>query len=195
MPAKKDVELRLKNAFKELAKEQPVDKITIHEITERAGVIRTTFYHHYQDKYELMEQIVREEIILPIEPLLENDMINEAIRLIFSNLMREKELYMKLAKTSGQNSFEQIAQKCVMDILYRVVGGKLKAGIDAKTFQKNWLSPEMLSSYYSRTIAFAVMYWIDMGMPYSPREIADIYEYIISHSLQDVVDELRLGGG
>ena len=45
--------------------------------------------------------------------------------------------------------------------------------------------------YYSKTMSFIVMYWIEIGMPYSPRELGVIYEYIISHSLQDVVDELR----
>ena len=38
-----------------------------------------------------------------------------------------------------------------------------------------------------------MMYWIDMGMPYTPKELFEIYEYIISQSLQDVVDELRAG--
>ena len=190
MQSKAETENLLKQAFKKLALEKPVEKITIREITEGAGVIRTTFYHHYQDKYELMEQIIRDEIIQPIEPLVENDMIDEAVILIFSNLMREKELYMKLARTDGQNSFEQIAQNCVRDILYQVISRKIQAKIDTKTLKHIWLSPEMVSMYYAQTMTFVVMYWIDMGMPYTPREIAEIYEYIISHSLQDVVDEL-----
>ncbi len=187
------VETKLKKAFKELVMTEPVEKITIAQITDRAGVIRTTFYHHFQDKYQLMERIVREDIIMPIGPLLENDMIDEAARLVFSNLCREKDLYLRLAKTSGQNSFEQITQKCIRDIFYQIIGGKLKAGIEAKSLKREWLSPEMVSEYYARTISYAVMYWIDMGMPYTPKELSEIYEYIISHSLQDVVDELRAG--
>ena len=191
MQSGQEIEERLKQAFKELALEEAVEKITIRQITERAGVIRTTFYHHYQDKYQLMEQIIREEIIQPIGPLVENDMIDEAVILIFSNLMRERDLYMKLAKTSGQNSFEQIAQNCVRDILYQVISRKIQDRIDTQTLKHIWLSPEMVSMYYAQTMTFVVMYWINMGMPYTPREIASIYDYIISHSLQDVVDELR----
>ena len=190
MRSKSEIEGRLRAAFKELVLSEPVEKITIKEITDRAGLIRTTFYHHYQDKYDIMEQIVRTEVIDPIGSLLENDMIDEAMVLIFSNLLREKEFYMKLARTSGQNSFEQIAEKCVADILLKIVGGKLRAGLSVNEFKHKWVSPEMVSGYYSRTIVFAVMFWIDRGMPYSPREMAGIYDYIISHSLQDVVDEL-----
>ena len=43
----------LTESFKELAKSQPIEKITIREITEKAGVIRPTFYNHFQDKYGL----------------------------------------------------------------------------------------------------------------------------------------------
>ena len=190
MQSRENIEGRLIRAFKELVLSEPVEKITIKEITDKAGLIRTTFYHHYQDKYDLMEQIVRMEIVDPIGSLLENDMIDEAIVLIFSNLLREKEFYMKLAKTSGQNSFEQISEKCVADILLKIVGGKLQAGLSVNEFKHKWVSPEMVAGYYSKTIVFAVMFWIDKGMPYSPKEMAEIYDYIFSHSLQDVVDEL-----
>ncbi len=191
MQSKTQIESRLKDAFKSLALEEPVEKITIQQITERAGVIRTTFYNHFQDKYDLMEYIIREDIVEPIGSLIDNDMIDEAMVLIFSNLMREKELYQRLAKTSGQNSFEEIVQKCVNDLLYQVIAKKIQARIDTKSLQHIWLSPEMVSMYYSKTMSFIVMYWIELGMPYSPRELGVIYEYIISHSLQDVVDELR----
>ena len=191
MNTRAETEERMKKAFKELVMETPVEKITVKDITDRAGLIRGTFYHHYQDKYELMEQVIMDDVILPIGPLVENDMIDEAVVLIFSNLMREKELYMKLARTSGQNSFEQIVQKCVRDILYNVISRKIQAKLDAKTMKRIWMSPEMVAMYYSQTMVFVVMYWIERGMPYTPKEIGEIYEYIISHSLQDVVDELQ----
>ena len=63
--------------------------------------------------------------------------------------------------------------------------------LEIDEFKHKWVSPEMVSMYYSRTIVFAVMFWIDQGMPYTPREMAGIYDYIISHSLQNVVDELK----
>ena len=50
MQSRSEIEDKIKAAFKELVLSQPVDKITIKEITDKAGLIRTTFYHHYQDK-------------------------------------------------------------------------------------------------------------------------------------------------
>ncbi len=44
MQQKREVKTLLAESFKELALEKPVEKITIKEITDRAGVIRVTFY-------------------------------------------------------------------------------------------------------------------------------------------------------
>ena len=64
-----EVEKQLIKSFKELVMTTPVDKITIKEITDGAGVIRTTFYNHFQDKYEVIERILWKEIIDPARPM------------------------------------------------------------------------------------------------------------------------------
>jgi AcrR family transcriptional regulator len=64
------IDLLLAESFKEIAVTKPIEKITIKEITDRAGVIRPTFYNHFQDKYELMEWIIQTELISPMKPLL-----------------------------------------------------------------------------------------------------------------------------
>ena len=55
------IDTLLAESLKELTIKQPIEKITIKEITDKAGVIRPTFYNHFQDKYELLEWIIRTE--------------------------------------------------------------------------------------------------------------------------------------
>ena len=74
---KRSIDLLLAESFKELAVKQPIEKITIKEITDKAGVIRPTFYNHFQDKYELLEWIIKAQLLDPIEPLVQNGMVNE----------------------------------------------------------------------------------------------------------------------
>ncbi len=40
--------------------ERPFEQITVREICERAMVHRTTFYKHYEDKYVLLDQGMRQ---------------------------------------------------------------------------------------------------------------------------------------
>jgi AcrR family transcriptional regulator len=50
----------LVEAFKKLMRESEFHKITIQDITELATVNRATFYAHFEDKYDLLDQVVRE---------------------------------------------------------------------------------------------------------------------------------------
>lgn len=63
--AKKDYRVMLtqkmfKSAFLQLLTTKPIQEITVKELCDEAGVNRGTFYSHYQDIYELLEQIEQE---------------------------------------------------------------------------------------------------------------------------------------
>lgn len=77
------IDTLLAESLKELTIKQPIEKITIKEITDKAGVIRPTFYNHFQDKYELLEWIIRTELLEPVKPLIQNGMIDQALIIIF----------------------------------------------------------------------------------------------------------------
>ena len=86
-------------SFKELLCKAPMEKITIKDITDKAGVIRPTFYNHFADKYALLEYIVRHDLLEPIKPLLLNDMIQEGLTLLFSSMQNERAFYERADRT------------------------------------------------------------------------------------------------
>jgi AcrR family transcriptional regulator len=45
------------NAFLELRKQKPIEKITVKELSELAFINKATFYTHYHDIYDLSDQI------------------------------------------------------------------------------------------------------------------------------------------
>ena len=47
----------IKNAFLMLRAQKPIEKITIRELAALAEISKATFYLHYQDIYDLSEQI------------------------------------------------------------------------------------------------------------------------------------------
>src|SRR5581483_1596496 len=50
------------SAFAELIVEKPYDKILVQDILDRAGIGRTTFYAHYFDKEDVLNNIVEQEL-------------------------------------------------------------------------------------------------------------------------------------
>ena len=46
----------IQESFKKLLSNQPLDKITVKNITDDCGVNRNTFYYHYHDIYALLDE-------------------------------------------------------------------------------------------------------------------------------------------
>ena len=57
----------LQEAFIALTVEKGFAAITVRDITQRARVNRSTFYRHYLDKYDLLEQYMNELYALTSE--------------------------------------------------------------------------------------------------------------------------------
>ena len=96
------IDIVLAESLKELAAIKPIDKITIKEITDKAGVIRPTFYNHFQDKYELLEWITINELFAPVEPLFMNGMLKEGVTFILTKIEKEKDFYKRAVQLEGQ---------------------------------------------------------------------------------------------
>lgn len=180
------VDTLLAESLKELAEKHPIEKITIKEITDKAGVIRPTFYNHFQDKYELLEWIVMTELLEPIIPLIQNGMTDQALVLLFSSFEKEKNFYVKASKLEGQNSFESIIKQSIQKILIEV----LNVNRTDKKSPYPWLNLELIAEYHAQSMCFLVLNWIKTEMIISPREMADVYNYMLSHSIEDILKEI-----
>lgn len=184
---KETIDILLAESFKELAGQRPIEKITIKEITDKAGVIRPTFYNHFQDKYELLEWIIKTQILDPVRPLISARMIDEALMLMFNTLEKEKDFYVKAAKLEGQNSFESIVKKCIEEtLLGEIYSSSPKPG----NCKYSWLTPEHIAEFYAQAMCFVVVSWIESGMAVEAGEITGIYNYMMTHSMNEVFEEL-----
>ena len=85
----------LRQAFWELYAEKPVEKISVREITDRAGYNRATFYLYYHDVYELLAEI-EDQVLGNIERLV-NERLLKGDMLDFSQHMS---LILRLAEKS-----------------------------------------------------------------------------------------------
>ena len=183
---KSTIDSLLAESFKELAKKHPIEKITIKEITDLAGVIRPTFYNHFQDKYELLEWIIKTELLGPSEPLIQNGMISEGLILLFTNIEKEREFYTKAIRLEGQNSFGEIAKNCVQQVLLSVI----ESHYTGKKQKYSWLTPERIAEYYAQSMCYVVISWIQSGMTIPAKELAEIYDYIIKRSMDDIIADM-----
>jgi len=50
----------IRGALNQLIEEKPFSSVSVQDIAERATINRATFYAHFEDKYDLLEDLVRE---------------------------------------------------------------------------------------------------------------------------------------
>ena len=184
---KNAVDTLLAESLKELTEKHPIEKITIKEITDKAGVIRPTFYNHFQDKYELLEWIVKTELLEPMIPLLQHEMLEQALVLMFTSIERSKTFYTKASKLEGQNSFESIVKNSLGEILQQL----LQSFGVIKSTKYKWLNIEGVAQYYANSICYVIMKWIWDGMVVPPAELVEIYIYMMSHSWEEIVQDME----
>ena len=171
-------------SFKELVMRMPFEKITIKMITDGAGVIRPTFYKHFQDKYEVIEYIFKKDIADNIQILIDNNMEEDLFRLMCRCLEKDKTLYKKLFEIKGPNSFEDILDKYVFDQLLFLLN-KYPLRHPEKI---NQMPPDVIARFYSMGISHSLKYWITHNINYTSRQLCDAYDYMKSMSIMDIID-------
>ncbi|MDA3733755.1 TetR/AcrR family transcriptional regulator C-terminal domain-containing protein [Niameybacter massiliensis] len=186
MGEKKQVKEQLAEGFRTLMLEYPFEKITIKMITDKAGLMRPTFYNHFADKYEVLEWICREELFNGADLLLKNKMPDAAMQFLFTKLEKEREFYLRAIKTEGQNGFEQIfcenTQRVLQEAFELYAGeGKSGAGI---------FTAAGIAQYYAQGLTFIIKEWFHKGLTLSGEEMAKNYRILISHSLVDIVEQI-----
>ena len=171
----------LAGCFKELMASRAFEKITIKNITDKAGLIRPTYYKHFQDKYELLEWIFMNEIASKADPLIENDMLFEALLIICKGLDAERSYYKKAFKIPGPNSFRDVLTRYIHDELLGLAR-RHHVKLD-KAYP--YLTPELAARFYMNGLVNLLEDWINDDQACSPEEFCRTYQYLLTSSIAE----------
>ncbi|MCR5098228.1 MAG: TetR/AcrR family transcriptional regulator C-terminal domain-containing protein [Lachnospiraceae bacterium] len=186
----KSIDMLLAESFKKLVAKKTIEKITIREITDLAGVIRPTFYNHFQDKYELLEWIIVNEIFAPMDPLIDRGELSQAVEGALSVMQEEKEFYDRAVRLTGQNSFREI----MTDHVAETILSRLPEVSGREKIYYQWLTPRRLAYFFAGQIVYVVMSWLEDGMKVPPRELVGSFMYFCNHSIIEMVEMVEAEG-
>jgi len=163
----------ISDAFWELMQTRDFSEISVNDISEKAMISRTTFYHHYTDKYDWLERTVSDMIA---EHIVTFDMTNpdepqKAIRslcLTFQNIQQNAHLYMLLIKNSDDRLLRNRFQTSLLQAFYDHHGQN--AILSA--------SDELTIHFISASTAAIIEWWIRNNQPLTPIQMAQlVYTY------------------
>lgn len=168
---------QLKECLTRLLKEKKIQDITVRELAEMADINRGTFYLHYKDVFDLMDQI-KNELIEEVESVLTHHPVPElvarpslALSELFPLVQENAEIVSILIGENGDLNF--------VNRLKRIVSDKcLKGWLDLKCSS----DPDTLAAFSAFIVSGCVgtvQYWIESGMKESTEQMAILTEDFI----------------
>ncbi len=162
----------LREALIELIEERGFEALTIGELTERAMVSRAAFYRNYQDKYDLVEQIFEEAMSALLNAVgeLGREHPPEIWVTFFEHIAQYERLYRALLGKKGSPWFVRKMRASLVGLVKE--RGRFPHGPDANSLVIHTFSDEFIPDLVSTMFVEAITWWLEQGMPYTPREIA-----------------------
>lgn len=111
----------LASALKELMAQKPVNKITIHDITERCGIRRQNFYYHFKDVYDLMRWMFQEEAVFLLRQHEGVLLWQEGLLQLFHYLEDNKAVCLCALQSVGRDHLKRFFETDIHTIIHRTV--------------------------------------------------------------------------
>lgn len=164
---KKYVKQRIWEAFRELSRTVPFDKLTVEKIITQSGVSKATFYRHFRDKYDVLNynSMAIAERLIDGQPCRD---WHDFLRCMFREIEREMDYYRKAFKTSGQNAHSRF----LFEYSYSVVSRSYM------TFHKmEQLTPEehYMISHYCHGCVATIEDWLQDPSRMTGEQMAELF--------------------
>lgn len=173
----------LADSFRELVLSMPFSKISIKMITDRAGVIRPTFYNYFQDKYEVIEYLFEKDIAENVRNTLNEGREQEAIKLMFLCFEKNMKYYCRLFETKGQNSFEEYFGQYIHNTCLNILKRH-----PLKQLSSDLITPEVIAHFNALILIEIIKLWLRHSPPISAEEMFDTYRVAVNTSILDMID-------
>ena len=169
----------LKQSLLELMKTRPINKITVTEICELADVNRGTFYTHYTDPYDLLNQIENELFEKIHESLgrkLNFSDVSDLLVDIFEAIQENRDLCAVLFSDFGDKDF-------LKRIVYIAKESSIKEwkkqapDVDESTL-------DMLYIFTANGSVGVIESWIKDGMKENVRQLAELINLVSYMGMQ-----------
>lgn len=154
----------------ELTKDKPFEQIKVSDICETSLVNRSTFYSHYNDKYELLYDYVnslKQELLAILDK--NKNIVNtkeyytEMIRLILDHLDEQKSTYNSIL-INNQNNI-------ITDILLDVTVKDINKRIEINHLNQKNTPTDILVIFYLGAVAGVLIEWLKNDNKYTKQEI------------------------
>jgi AcrR family transcriptional regulator len=176
----------LEQALIALTLEKDYDAITIQEITDRADIGYRTFFRHYSNKDELLQDVLnttmmalRELMSPPSEEILADPNFSPTDFtqgvLLFQHVQENRDLYQVLMRS------ERTLKESILDFAKK----EMEANLNHLAIPA--VSVALLSNHLVWAMWALVRWWLESDMPYTPDQMGEYSFHLIVKPVRELI--------
>lgn len=178
-------------ALKELMAQKPLNKITIHDLTECCGIRRQNFYYHFEDVYGLLRWTFEEEALSLLEQHEGALLWQEGLLQLFRYLEDNRAFCFCALRSLGRDALKQFFQADIHAVIYRTVE-QIGREIGALNPDGPPADIDMVTEFYVTALTGMVESWLLGEIHRTPEELIDFVSQILQDHIRGA--KLRFSG-
>lgn len=171
------------NSFVQLAAEKTVDKITVKDITDRCGVSRNTFYYHFKDVYDVLEQFLEDQTreAITLMEKMDLDPCWHPDRRPFEQVLSNKDLFYHLYQSAGKQEVRRYLERSGETIfdhgIERLAKGKSISAEDKR----------LIASFFGSAFRGVLIDWMEDRLEGSIEDIFQRLDYLLGDCVMEAI--------
>ncbi len=175
----------LAQALASLMDEKPLSKITISDITNKAGVNRHTFYYHFKDINDMIAWIFSTTANEILESKVSYAMWTDGFRDILSYIVDHKKYMFAVYHSNTKDYLLRFFNEWTYSLIREVLEEQ-SAGMKVSVSDKDYIA-----SFYTFGFVGILTRWIDNGMIEKPDEMVDQLEILVRGDFKDALSKFE----
>lgn len=174
-----ETDRKIAKALKKVMLTKPFEKVTITDITEECGLNRLTFYYHYKDKYDLLNSIFYNELLLDFTDKLNETNVTNKFVTLFTRLQSEKEFY-----TSALNTCNFELDGMLYDVFEKAVLKIIESHEQESFYDDTEIN--VITVFLVNGCKGLLLDWVKRGMPGTPDNLAETIRVLANKNLKAI---------
>lgn len=159
---------KFEHAVLELLQDKPFEVITTKEIVDKSCLTRQSFYNHYFDKFDLVNQIFATDANSSMLLFSDKTVSWDTVILRSLKTMKEKQyFYANVLRYQGQNSLTNFFAEYIIKVHSDLIGSNMLQSTSKENVNG-------LIRFHAYGTAYMTTDWAVSGMKNQPEELANL---------------------
>lgn len=175
-------------SLKHLMSQKPLSKITIADLTADCGISRMTFYYHFQDIYDLIGWICRDEGTRAIQGRKDCQNWQEGVTSLCRTMVENRAFV--------EGVYHLVQREQIEDYLLRVTYHLLLPVVEEQSRDVD-IAPEdqqYIADFYKHAFAGIMLDWVKSGFSQTPESVVGRLSRLVHGQIAAAVRNMARSG-